>query len=106
VLLGMGEDGHIASLFPGSPALEERVRWVAAPYVPHLNAHRLTLTLLALNAARRICFLVAGAAKAAMVRRVLAPRAGEALPPAALVRPTAGELIWLLDEAAAAALPW
>lgn len=104
VLLGMGEDGHTASLFPGSPALEERVRWVAAPYVPRLNAHRLTLTLPALNGARRVCFLVAGSAKAAMVRRVLAPRIGEEPLPAALVRPTAGDVIWLLDEAAAADL--
>jgi len=97
VLLGLGADGHTASLFPGSPALEETVRWVAAPWVPRLGAHRLTLTLPVLNAAREALFLVAGADKADALRRVLA---GDAALPAARVRP-AGGAIFYVDRAAA-----
>lgn len=105
VLLGLGADGHTASLFPGSAALEERHRWVAAPYVERLGVHRLTLTLPVLDAAREVVFLVAGADKAAAVAQVLAPAPGSARLPAACVRPEDGALRWIVDQAAAARLP-
>jgi 6-phosphogluconolactonase len=94
VLLGMGVDGHTASLFPGTQALEERERRVAAYYVEKLGAWRVTLTLPALNAARRVLFLVGGAGKRDALNRV---RAGEPLP-AALVRPEEGEVTWLVEK--------
>lgn len=104
VLLGMGDDGHTASLFPGMAALDERERWAAAtdvpeyvrPYVP-----RVTLTFPVLNAARRVLFLVTGKGKAAGAAEVLS---GNSTLPAARVRPTDGALIWLLDADAAAQL--
>jgi 6-phosphogluconolactonase len=96
----MGEDGHTASLFPGSPALEERSRLVVAPFVPALGVRRVTLTLRALNAAARVVFLVSGASKAPALARVLSGR-GDTLP-AARVRPAGGGVLWLVDRAAAA----
>jgi 6-phosphogluconolactonase len=104
VLLGMGADGHTASLFPGTDALNDTARWVVPNFVPKLNAHRLTLTYRAINRARCVCFLVAGGDKAATLAEVLnGPPDPQRLPSQA-VRPTAGELIWLADRAAAAAL--
>jgi 6-phosphogluconolactonase len=104
---GVGDDGHTASLFPGSPALEEAERLVAVPYVPTLKTRRITLTLPVFNAAREVWLLVAGARKASIVRRVLEqaerPVGADTLP-AARLRP-AGRLVWLLDQAAAAELP-
>jgi 6-phosphogluconolactonase len=98
--LGLGTEGHTASLFPGSPALEERERWVAAPFVEKLSAHRITLTPPVLNAAREVQFLAAGKDKAAIVRDILhAPRNPTELP-AQIVAPTEGRLVWLLDTAA------
>jgi 6-phosphogluconolactonase len=95
-LLGLGPDGHTASLIPGQPVLEERARWVAA--VPKGRPEvRLTLTYPALESSRLTLFLVAGADKAGMVRRV---RAGEANLPAGALKPS-GDVIWLLDRAAA-----
>ncbi len=101
VLLGLGSDGHTASLFPGTTALEERAHLVVATWVERLATHRITLTLPVLDAARTVLFLVAGAEKAERVADVL-QGSGVALP-AGRVRP-GGELIWLLDSAAAAAL--
>ncbi len=101
VLLGLGSDGHTASLFPGTTALEERAHLVVATWVERLKTHRITLTLPVLDAARAVVFLVAGAEKAERVADVL-QGSGAALP-ASRVRP-GGELIWLLDTAAAAAL--
>jgi 6-phosphogluconolactonase len=94
ILLGMGSDGHTASLFPGTKALEERGRWVAANFVEKLDAWRVTLTLPAINATRQVTFLVSGADKAGTLARV---RAGDPLP-AGLVRPAEGELTWLVES--------
>ena len=102
VLLGLGVDGHAASLFPGSPVLREIFRAVAAVHVAAASIpQRLTLTLPVLNAAARVVFLVAGPEKAKVVKAVLGERA---ILPAAMVRPDPGELVWLLDRAAAAQL--
>jgi 6-phosphogluconolactonase len=104
ILLGLGEDGHTASLFPGAPALAEAERWVAEVYVAEQDLHRLTLTAAFINRAATVAFLVAGAAKAAVVREVIAgPRDPRRLP-AQLIQPEPGELHWLLDKAAAGAL--
>ena len=104
VLLGLGSDGHTASLFPGTAALAETQRWVVANFVPRLGAYRLTLTFPVLNAARQVMFLVTGSGKAEVVARVLeGPRRVMELP-AQAVAPTDGQLVWLLDRAAAAQL--
>ena len=96
VLLGLGGDGHICSLLPGSPVLEERKRWVAA--VPTGRPEvRLTLTYPCVESSRMTAFLVAGADKAEAVARV---RAGDSALPGGRLRPQ-GELVWLLDNAAA-----
>jgi 6-phosphogluconolactonase len=104
VLLGLGSDGHTASLFPGSTALEERERLAVAVEAAYEDrpADRVTLTLSAINSAREVWFLVTGGAKAGIVREVLEERGGDR--PAQLIRPVAGELMWLLDAAAASQL--
>jgi 6-phosphogluconolactonase len=99
VLLGLGQDGHTASLFPGTSALEETARLVVATHVPALGTDRITLTLPTLNHAACVVFLVCGAEKAPIVRAVLDEPRGSLLP-AQRVRPTGG-LLWLLDAAAA-----
>ena len=104
VLLGLGADGHTASLFPGSPALDEDRRPVVAAYVPKLGAWRLTLTPPALRGARHVVFLVSGSNKASVLREVLEGPYDPHRLPAQLVRPDKGELTWLLDEAAASLL--
>lgn len=97
VLLGMGADGHTASLFPGSPALAEQQRLAVPVYAAHLASWRVTLTLAVLNAAHTVVFLVAGADKAPALRAVLG---GASDLPAARVRPASGRLVWLVDAAA------
>lgn len=93
VLLGMGDDGHTASLFPGTEALAEKQRWVVANYVPKFDSERITFTYPLINAARSACFLVTGKEnKGAVVDRVLA---GGSADPAAAIAP-AGSLVWLL----------
>lgn len=108
VLLGVGEDGHIASLFPGRPALDEQTALAVATPPGRLppQVDRVTLTLPVLNAARRVVFLVTGTGKAEMVRRILAgPETAEgASLPAQRVRPTDGRVTWILDKAAGEAL--
>jgi 6-phosphogluconolactonase len=102
ILLGLGVDGHTASLFPGSPVLREIFRPVVAVHASAAAIpQRVTLTLPVLNAAARVLFLVTGAEKARAVRAVLQERAGW---PAALVQPSCGRLLWMLDRAAAAGL--
>jgi 6-phosphogluconolactonase len=105
ILLGMGPDGHTASLFPGSKALEEKERWVVANWVEKFNSTRITFTFPVLNAADAVMLLVAGADKMAMLHEVLATKPSLTLYPVQRVRPVQGEKIWLLDKAAAASLP-
>jgi 6-phosphogluconolactonase len=101
ILLGMGADGHTASLFPGTAALHEQVRWVVAHYVDKLGMWRVTLTPVAINAAAHVTFIVSGAGKAERLRdALLGPYQPDVLP-AQIVRPTDGHLLWLVDEAAA-----
>lgn len=104
ILLGLGPDGHTASLFPYSHALQEATRWVAPNYIPELKTNRLTLTPPILNRASAILFLVSGGEKAAVLQAVLeGPPDPERLP-AQLIRPVAGRLLWLVDQAAASRL--
>jgi len=103
IVLGMGSDGHTASLFPGWPALDEEHRWFVASESPTTPSRRVTATLPLLNAARNVFFLVAGADKAVALHQVLGgPRDPRRLP-AQLVVPV-GRLVWFVDQAAAAAL--
>jgi 6-phosphogluconolactonase len=101
ILLGMGADGHTASLFPGLAAVTERVRWVAAHYVEAVSMWRITLTPILINAAANVTFLVAGVDKAARLREVLEGPQQPAALPAQAVQPTPGRLRWLVDAAAA-----
>lgn len=104
VLLGLGEDGHVASLFPGSTALAERRRLAVAPQVERLGARRVTLTLPVINHAACVLFLVSGGGKAAILRAVLRGEDGLDRYPAQLVRPRNGSVLWLADRDAAARL--
>jgi 6-phosphogluconolactonase len=104
ILLGMGPDGHTASLFPGTAGLQEKSRLVIANWVEKLKTHRLSFTLPVLNAARCVTFLVSGTDKASMVKIVLEENVPAEQYPAKLVHPTEGKLIWLLDRGAASAL--
>ena len=95
ILLGLGEDGHTASLFPGTAAVEETTRRVIANFVPRLNSWRLTFTFPLINHARHVCFLVDTTKHKELIERVI-----ERDPqfPASRVNPTAGELTWILGE--------
>jgi len=104
ILLGMGPDGHTASLFPGTEGLREKSKLVVANWVEKLKTHRITLTLPVLNAARCDAFLVSGTDKAPVLKSVLEGDAPGEQYPAKLVRPAQGKLIWLLDRAAASGL--
>ncbi len=105
VLLGMGSDGHTASLFPGTHAMEESTRLVVANHVEKLGAWRVTMTFPLFEAAARVMFLVVGADKAAMVRSSTVLRPSPSTPPAGRVRPRGGSLVWFVDAAAGAKLP-
>lgn len=101
VLLGLGADGHTASLFPGSPALAEREQWVCAVQVPASPSQRLTLTLPVFSQAANVFFLATGAAKARALREALRPNADPAQCPAAAIRPIDGRVTWWADAPAA-----
>ena len=105
VLLGLGTNGHTASLFPGLSAVHEAERRVVAEYVAEVDQWRMTLTASAINAAADIAFLVTGAEKAAVLRRVLESRRDVDATPAQAIAPhSGGRLRWLVDAAAAAEL--
>src|SRR6266576_1305714 len=95
ILLGLGDDGHTASLFPGTAALEETTRRVLANFVPKLNAWRLTFTFPLINHARHILLLVGAAKNPGLIERVLE---GDQQLPAARVDPSAGEVTWIIGE--------
>lgn len=101
ILLGLGVDGHTASLFPLTPALQERIHYAVPSIAPVSPSHRVTVTLPVINAAARVLFLVSGADKADVLRRVFY---GEPTPdelPAQLVQPVNGDCLWLVDTPAA-----
>jgi 6-phosphogluconolactonase len=100
----MGPDGHTASLFPGSAALQEQGALVCANWVEKFNSHRLTFTYPLLNAAAEVMFIAGGADKADMLRNILRGDPSGQTYPAQDVRPASGRLLWLVDEAAAGAL--
>ncbi len=104
ILLGMGPDGHTASLFPETPALRENSRVVVANWVEKLKASRITFTLPVINAARNVAFLVSGVDKAPALHAALEGDAPGEQYPAKLVRPSDGKLIWFVDRAAASQL--
>jgi len=95
ILLGFGEDGHTASLFPGTAALDEKKRDVVSNFVPKLQGYRITFTYPQINAARQVAFLVNDSKKEAMVQKVL--QGGHSFP-AEGVRPSDGEVVWLLGK--------
>ena len=104
ILLGMGPDGHTASLFPGTQAVHETNRLVAAPWVETLQAFRITFTPVLLNHARQVTFLICGRAKAETLHAVLeGPFQPDALP-VQVIRPRAGTLTWFVDQEAGGAL--
>jgi 6-phosphogluconolactonase len=103
-VMGLGDNGHTASIFPRSAALDERERWVMAERVSATPPWRITLTAPLLDACAELLFLVTGSGKASVLQRVLeGPRQRHELP-AQLIAPTSGELRWLVDEAAASQL--
>ena len=104
ILLGIGGDGHIASLFPNTDALQEKRRQVVANWVPELQSHRITFTLPLINKARVVAFLVTEESKAGVLREVLQPSSQAQMRPAALVSPASGIAHWFLTGAAASHL--
>lgn len=104
ILLGMGDNGHTASLFPGLAAVTEPVRWVMAQYVEVVGMWRVTITPVVINAARQVAFLVSGANKAEMLHRVLEGPYQPMVLPSQIIKPTHGQLHWLVDTPAAAKL--
>ena len=104
VLLGLGDDGHTASLFPGSAAAREQTRWVMAEYAAAASMWRVTLTPAVINAAAEVLFIVSGSAKAGVVRRVLEGPYRPQEVPAQAIAPSNGRVRWCVDAAAAAEL--
>lgn len=105
VLLGIGPDGHTASLFPFTTALKETARWVAPNFVPKFNANRLTMTARMLNCAAQVVFLVAGEDKSVVLAEVLTGPVDTDRLPSQMIRPRSGRLTWLVDRASAKLLP-
>jgi 6-phosphogluconolactonase len=104
ILLGMGSDGHTASLFPHTAVLEETTAWVAAPWVENLHTHRITLTPPVLNAAHRVVFVVGGSDKASAAQAVIEGPVQVRQYPSQVVNPVQGEVMWLMDREAASQL--
>jgi 6-phosphogluconolactonase len=102
IFLGLGTDGHTASLFPQTAALAESKRWVVSNSVDKLGTERITLTYPVLNNAKQILFMVTGAEKAAVLKEILQTKAGRY--PAEKIQPLDGSVLWLLDKAAASQL--
>jgi len=100
IFLGLGEDGHTASLFPGTSALEEKARMVVANHVEKLNTYRITLTFPVLNHAAEALFLVSGQGKAKVLSEIL-QQPDRPVYPAQMVRPENGRLLWMVDQDAA-----
>jgi len=101
VLLGLGGDGHTASIFPGTAAVEEEKAFALAVFVPRLNHWRVTLTFRCINNTREVIFLVSGKQKASIVQRVLFSSKPQNDIPAAIVQPEDGKLLWMIDKDAA-----
>jgi 6-phosphogluconolactonase len=104
ILLGMGDDGHTASLFPGTEVLRETSRWVRAYYLTPQSMYRITLTAPLINQAQKIVFLTFGANKAPALYEVLEGNRNPEQYPSQLIQPQQGEVHWLVDEAAASRL--
>lgn len=102
ILLGMGPDGHTASLFPGTTALDEKQHWVVANWIEKFSTFRITFTYPVLNNPANVMFLATGAEKATMIGRALKDPTANL--PCQGVKPVDGELMWFLDQAAAAKL--
>ncbi len=100
VLLGMGPEGHTASLFPGTDVLTERTALVAAPFVPKMHGYRITMTLPVLNNASNVIFMAGGTEKAGVLKQVL-EGPGNPQFPSSMIQPETGRLVWMVDEAAA-----
>ena len=105
IFLGLGEDGHTASLFPGTVALDATKHWITAVHVEKLQSYRLTLTLPVIRSAAQVVFLVSGASKTKIVREIFASNRALNDYPAAKVGPMAGRLTWMIDRDAARELP-
>jgi 6-phosphogluconolactonase len=101
IQLGLGPDGHTASLFPGNPEVFESERWVVAPWVPAHHTFRITLTPPVLNHAARLLFLVSGEDKAHAVREVIAGERAPERYPGQVIEPVEGTLVWMVDRSAA-----
>lgn len=104
ILLGMGDDGHTLSLFPGMPVIHEERRWAASFFLPAQNMSRITITKNIANRANYIVFLVSGSGKAHALKEVLEGQYNPDLYPSQVIKPVHGELHFFLDEAAAASL--
>lgn len=104
VLLGMGDDGHTLSLFPGTEVIHEQITWTKAYFLPQQDMYRLTLTAPLVNRASCILFLVAGPKKAEPLKEILEGPYNPDKYPSQVIKPINGELIWLIDEKAAADL--
>jgi 6-phosphogluconolactonase len=98
IFLGMGDDGHTASLFPGTAAVREEKRFVVPGFNANLNSHRITFTPRLINAARLVVFLVGGASKASVLHRVLEVEGSVDEHPSRTVKPSPGGVLWLLDK--------
>lgn len=104
LFLGMGPDGHTASLFPGTTALKEKDRWVVPNFVPKFNTNRMTLTYPIINQAKNVIFLVAGKDKVPALKEVLQGKPDLDTYPSQGIKPEQGKLLWLLDKEAASGL--